>query len=56
MKVLLLLLLLLPLEREREERRERERERYSQRDASQTEEFPHLVLAMEINDKKMKNR
>jgi hypothetical protein len=43
-------LLLLPLERERE------RERYSQRDASQTEEFPHLVLAMEINDKKMKNR
>jgi hypothetical protein len=50
------LLLLLPLEREREERRERERERYSQRDASQTEEFPHVVLAMEINDKKMKNR
>jgi hypothetical protein len=43
-------LLLLPLERERE------RERYSQRDASQTEEFPHVVLAMEINDKKMKNR
>jgi hypothetical protein len=51
------LLLLLPLEREREDRREkRERERYSQRDASQTEEFPHVVLAMEINDKKMKNR
>jgi hypothetical protein len=53
------LLLLLPLERERQGRRERERERerYSQRDvSSQTEEFPHMVLAMEINDKKMKNR
>jgi hypothetical protein len=54
MKVLLLLLL--PLERESQERRKRERERYSQRDASRTEKFPHVVLAMEINDKKMKNR
>jgi hypothetical protein len=46
-----LLLLLLPLERERRERRRTLKETHRER-----KKFPHVVWAMEINDKKMKNR